>query len=65
MDLSGIGSLTTALSAARTGDAVALLTLKKTLDLEEQSAQRLIEALPQPVGSSNPAHLGNAVDITA
>jgi hypothetical protein len=65
MDLSGIGSLTTALSATRDGDGVALATLKKTLELQERTAQQLIEALPEPAAPNNPAHLGNAVDVKA
>ncbi|MBL8448735.1 MAG: YjfB family protein [Dechloromonas sp.] len=65
MDLSGIGSLTTALSAARDGDGVALETLKKTLEIQERTAQQLIEALPEPAATNNPSHLGNSVDVKA
>ena len=63
MDVSSIGSLSTALSQAATGDTVSTLVLKKALDIEAQSALQLLQAVP-PM-PSNPPHLGNAVDIRA
>jgi len=67
MDVSGIGSLGTALgtavSQAQTSDEVGIAMLKKTMQIEAQSAQQLLEALPQI--PNNPAHLGNAVDVKA
>lgn len=62
MDVAGIASLSTALSAAATGDAVAVQVLKKSLDLEAQGALQLLQALP---AVNNPPHLGNAVDVRA
>jgi hypothetical protein len=56
-----IGSLT-----AQTGqapDAVNITVLKKAIDLQAQAAVQLIEALPQV--TSNPANLGQSVDIRA
>ncbi|MCL2345051.1 MAG: YjfB family protein [Desulfobulbus sp.] len=61
MDIGSIGNLSPALSQARTGDAVALLVMKKAIDAQAQSALQLLEALPP--ATSNPAHLGNRVDI--
>ena len=58
MDVSNIGSLSTALSQAQTGDAVSTLVLKKAMQIQEQNALQLLQALP-----SNPPNLGNAVDI--
>jgi hypothetical protein len=63
MDVSSIGSLSSALAQAKTGDAVGILVLKKAMDIQAQSALQLLEGLPQP--SSNPPHLGNTVDIKA
>lgn len=63
MDLSGIGSLSTALSQSQTGDAVSTLVLKKAMQIQEESALQLLQALPQP--PSNPAHLGQNVDVKA
>ncbi len=65
MDLSGIGSLTTALTATRDGDGVALEALKKTLEIQERTAAQLIEGLPEPDAGRNPPHLGNGVDVKA
>ena len=61
MDVSSIGSLSTALSQSQTGDAVSTLVLKKAMEIQEQSALQLLQGLP-PV-ASNPPNLGNSVDI--
>ena len=63
MDISSLGSLTSALSQVQTGDAVATLVLKKAMDIEEQSALQLLQALPPVPG--NPPNLGNSIDIKA
>ena len=63
MDISSVGSLSTALSSSATGDAVGIQVLKKALDIQEQGAMQLLQALPQV--SSNPPNLGNAVDVKA
>lgn len=61
MDISSVGSLSTALSQATGSDAVGTLVLRKALDIEQQNAQQLLQALPQV--SSNPPNLGNSVDV--
>lgn len=61
MDVSSIGSLSTALSQAQTGDAVSTLVLKKAMQIQEQNALQLLQALP-PV-ANNPPNLGNSVDV--
>ena len=63
MDISSLGSLTSALSSTPTGDAVSTLLLRKALDIQEESARQLLQAMPQM--PSNPPHLGNTIDITA
>lgn len=62
MDVASVASLGSAMSQAKTADAVAMLVLKKTLDLEAQGALQLLQALP---AVNNPPHLGNAVDVRA
>ena len=62
MDIANVGSLSTALSQAKTGDAVGTLMLKKALDMQAQNAAQLIQAIPKP---SNPPNLGNSVDVKA
>lgn len=64
MNVENIPALATALSQARTSDAVQTAVLRKSLDLEQQSAQQMIQALEQSV-PSNPPHLGNSVDVHA
>jgi hypothetical protein len=58
---SSVGSLTTRCRNRRTADAVGILVLKKAIDIQEQSALQLLQALPQI--ASNPPNLGNSVDI--
>lgn len=64
MDVSSIASVATELSQARTADAVAIAVLRKALDVQEQGALQLIQALPQPT-SSNPPNLGNTINTFA
>lgn len=61
MDISSVGSLTTALSQPQSGEAAGLLVLKKAIDIQEQSAMQLLQGLPQ--AANNPPNLGNSVDI--
>lgn len=63
MDVSSIGSLSTALTQVQTGDAVSTLVLKKAMDIQEKSALQLLQALPQI--ASNPPNLGNGIDVKA
>jgi hypothetical protein len=63
MDISSIGSLSTALSQAQTGDAVSTLVFRKAMDIQAQNAMQLLQALPQL--PSNPPNLGNSIDIKA
>lgn len=63
MDIGSIGSLSTAVSSAQSGDAVSTLVLKKALDQQTSTAQQLIASLPQV--ANNPPHLGNRVDVKA
>ena len=61
MEINNVGNVSAALSQAGTGDAVAITVLKKSLDIQAQSALQLIQALPQPA-PSNPPNLGNRVN---
>ena len=62
MDIANVSSLSTALTQAKSGDAVGTLVLKKALDLQAQMVTQLIQELPQ---ASNPPNLGNSVDVKA
>ncbi|MCG2575744.1 YjfB family protein [Dechloromonas sp. XY25] len=63
MDITSMGSLSAVLAQTQASDAVGIAVLKKALDIQEQTAMQLIQALPQP--SSNPPNLGNNVDVKA
>nr|WP_044413965.1 YjfB family protein [Pseudomonas otitidis] len=52
-------------SAAQLAMKVQVSVLKKSVDLQSQSALALLEALPAPVSNSNPPNLGNVIDVTA
>lgn len=61
MDISSVGSLTTALTTIQVGDAAGTLVLRKAIDMQEQSALQLLQGLPQV--ANNPPNLGNSIDI--
>lgn len=61
MDAASIANISTSLSQARTGDAVAVLVMKKAMEVQEQTALQLLQALPQV--ANNPANLGNSIDV--
>ncbi len=63
MDVSSIASLSSAMSQAKTADAVSTAVLKKSLDIQAQGAAQLLQALPQI--SNNPPNLGNSIDVKA
>jgi len=58
MDVSAIASVATEMSQVQTTQAVQIAVLKKAMDIKEQSAMQLLQALP-----SNPPNLGNNVDV--
>lgn len=62
MGVSEIGSMSTALSSAQTGDAVSVL--KKALEVEGQGALQLVLSATQ-TAANNPPHLGQSVDVKA
>lgn len=65
MDISRLGNVSSAaVNQASSGDAVAIAVLRKTLDIQAQSALQLIQALPQPA-SNSPSNLGNSVNTFA
>ena len=47
MNVNSAGSVPASIASAPTGDAVAITVLKKSLDIQAQSAMQLIAALPQ------------------
>jgi hypothetical protein len=62
--MTGIAQLATAMSQSRLGEEVSVAVLKKSIDLQEQTAAQMIQSLPAPV-SSLPDHLGTKVNTTA
>lgn len=57
MDISSVGSFSSAMVQSQTADAVQLSVQKKAMDIEKQSTMQLISAATQ-----NPSNLGNKVD---
>jgi len=64
MDISGIVNAASNAASGDTAAAAGVYTLRKALDLQQQSAISLLQAIPQPA-YSNPPNLGNAVDVRA
>ena len=66
MNINSVGSVPASVASAQTGDAVAVTVLKKSLDIQAQSAMQLIAALPQPqpAPGTTPT-LGNSVNTFA
>ena len=64
MDVGNIASVASSLTQQQTTDAVAVLVLKKAMQIQTDGAAALIAALPTPPGGL-PAHLGQNVNTTA
>ena len=66
MNVNSVGSVPASIASAQTGDAVAITVLRKSLDIQAQSALQLIAALPQaqPAAGTTPT-LGNSVNTFA
>lgn len=69
MDISGVSAATVSSltgSHANSSQAVSVSVLKKALDIQEQSAQQLLQVLPQPQSLADPASpLGQNIDVSA
>lgn len=52
-------------SAASLQLATQLYALKKTSELQSQSALQLLQGVSAPTPSSNPPHLGQGIDVNA
>lgn len=63
MEMTSVAGLSSAMSQAQVGDAVAILVLKKAIEMQAQSAAQLLQALPS--ATANPPHLGSKVDVRA
>ena len=61
MEVSSVGSLTTALTPAQVSDEAGMLVLRQALDLESQGVLQLLQSVTQV--SSNPPNLGSNVDV--
>ncbi|WP_222846797.1 YjfB family protein [Chitinolyticbacter meiyuanensis] len=59
-------SLVNAASSSQPSEYVVTNTvLRKALDIQQQNALSLLEALPQPAAYNNPANLGQNIDVKA
>lgn len=61
MDDYGIAATATALSQAKTAEAIQTTVLKKAMDIEAEGAMALVQAAQ----TVNPPNLGNNVDVFA
>ena len=64
MDISSVANASSALSQANNNAALAVMVLKKAIDIQAQGALQLIQALPQPA-ANNPPNLGRNINVFA
>lgn len=60
----GIASLATSMSNAKLESDVGVAVLKKALDLNAETANQLVQAIPSPTPSAS-GTLGSTIDIMA
>ncbi len=66
MDVTGIANVATAMSEAKTDQAVSVAVLKKAMDVSAAGALALIEAIPDTQPAQRlPSHLGQTINTTA
>ena len=66
MNINSVGTVPASLASAQTGDAVAVTVLRKSLDIQAQSALQLIASLPQAQSAPGTTPtLGNRVNTFA
>lgn len=65
MDIGSVVSSGGALAREQLAEQIDMRVLRKAIDIDEQNAAAMIEALPQPAKAANPPGLGNAVDTHA
>lgn len=53
MSIGNVGSVPASITAAKTGDAIAVTVLKKSLAAQEQAALQLLQGLPSPAGNAS------------
>lgn len=58
-----IAQLATNMSQEKTNDAVGVAVLKKAMDVQEQSAMQLVQAIPD--ASALPEGVGTRINVTA
>lgn len=64
MDTNGIAALSTQMAATNVQSGLQVAVLKKSMEMDSQSALQLIQAIPQPQ-YNNPPNLGQNVDTKA
>jgi hypothetical protein len=66
MDVTGIARVATTLADVGTSQAVSIAVLKKAMDISEEGATALIEAIPTTSNLPNlPANLGRHINTSA
>lgn len=65
MNLTSISNLATAISNTGTDQDISTAVLKKALDTETQTANELLQAVPEVNSPNLPPNLGQNIDTTA
>lgn len=65
MDIGSVVSGGGALAREQIAEQIDARVLRKAIEINQQAATAMIEALPEPAPAANPPNLGNAVDAYA
>lgn len=65
MDVSAIASAASANAMAEVQQEAAISVLKKIMDIQEQSAMQLLQAIPQPPAPASVGTAGGYIDTWA
>lgn len=63
MDIGSVASSGGALGREQIAEQVDVRDFRKAIEIAEQTATAMIEALPEPGSDANPSSLGNSVDM--
>lgn len=62
MDVSALASAASVSSTASIQGQASVLVLKKAMQMQQESAMQLLQALPQPTGPTPGATVGGTID---
>lgn len=65
MEISSLASQVSSQAPAQLAAQMSLLLLRKTLELQAETINGLVQSIAPVSAPSNPPHLGNSIDVMA